>query len=331
MNIRKLRKEECVGDINYNPVVIDGQDKHVESDFFIKNRDEINGMVKDRGCVILKGFGIDSVEKYEKIFQDLGINLATEYRPGIAPRVSKSASGKSFSSTEASRYMSITPHNEMAYTNYRPSIVAFWCQLAPTKYGETPLFDCSKIDSKWFSPTIKMKRTFTKDKTAFDSNGNTDAGGSTWTGSFGTDDKHLVNKYCDDIGMNYEWFPGDKLVTTIETKQIIDGYLQLQTPLYGKDVYYYMRDRFPDRFDNEEYNKIVESESFAPPIECDVNLNREQVYEFMDSVFAASVMPKWSTGDVWIIDNIKCGHARMNVVGERSIVASLANFIDIRD
>lgn len=330
MNIRKLYKDECIGDINYEPVVIDCP-KNYSGDFFVENKNEINRIVNDRGCVILKGFGIDSIDKYEKIFQDLEIELATEYRPGIAPRIIKSKSGKSFSSTEASKYMSITPHNEMAYTNYRPSIIAFWCELAPIKYGETPLFDCSKINSKWFSPTIKMCRTFTKNKTAFDSTTKSDAGGSTWSGSFGTNNKDEVNEYCNNIGMNYKWYPEDKLVTTIETKQIINGYLQLQTPLFGKNVYYYMRDRFPDRFDNEEYNNIVESESFIPQISCDVNLNKEQIYEFMDSVFDSSVMPKWSTGDVWIINNIKCGHGRMNVVGKRSIVASLANFIDIRD
>ena len=314
---------------SYNPMIID---------FSVLNKCDYGKIMKgvnETGCAILKNTNIDNVDDYENLLISFGIELSKEYRPGIAPRVIKSASGRSFSSTEAPKYMPIPPHNEMAYSNYRPTIISFWCKTAPHIHGETPLFDCNKIyqdlkNHKVFQEKRIFSRFFPDKKTSWDSG---DVGGSSWKSSFNTEDKQIVEEFCDYIGMQYTWVDGG-LQTTIEIDPVVLDHnknkcLQLQTPLLKNIVYKYLLNKFPKRFDNEEYKKnLIDSSSAILPIKysLDEELNDNEKRLFMDSIFRNSVFPKWEKGDVWIIDNIRSAHARMNVVGEREIIASLGNF-----
>jgi hypothetical protein len=39
----------------------------------------------------------------------------------------------------------IPPHNEMAYSMVRPGVIAFGCEIAPNRYGETLIFDLLSV------------------------------------------------------------------------------------------------------------------------------------------------------------------------------------------
>jgi len=352
MNKRSLKKSE-VSEIfglnrGFEPIVLDFKNisnYDEKSKIIINNKNKIK-LMTDNNVVILKNINPITFEKYENIFDILEIKLSTEYRPGIAPRKLKSNSGKSFSSTEATKELCILPHNEMAYSNYRPSIISFWCRKKPKKFGETPLFSCSRIYDL-LSPKLKNKlskpvffnRLFTNIKTKWDRNSN--IGGSMWKNSFGTKNKNKIEKYCKKIGMNYHW-DNDKLFTKIKIQQIIfknnKKYVQLQTPLLGKDVYFFMKNKFSSRFNNRKFDKIIELENYSPPIKYSLNkkntelFSKNEINEFMNCIFKTGIVPKWEKGDIWIINNIKFAHSRMNVdiPEEREIIASLGEFIDVR-
>ena len=80
---------------------------------------------------------------------------------------------------------------------------------------------------------------------------------------------------------------------------------------------------------NEQYkNNLINSSSAMLPINysLDEQLNDNEKQLFMNSIFENSIFPRWEKGDIWIIDNIRTAHARMNVVGNREIIASLGDF-----
>tara|TARA_Y100000590_G_scaffold446604_1_gene580555 strand:+ start:2055 stop:3215 length:1161 start_codon:yes stop_codon:yes gene_type:complete len=316
----------------------------------------INYDIQNNNCVILKNFNINNVNNYEKILKILDIKLSNEYRPGIAPRISKSKSGFSFSSTEASKYLPITPHNEMAYSNYRPSIISFWCKQKPLYFGETPLFDCAKIynDLSIYSPKLLKKinyksnfnRVFPNYKSKWDYNkSNSCIGGSNWKNAFNTSNKLLINSFCNKIGMRYIWNLDNTLNTSISVNSVLlnnnKKCLQLQTPLLGSLIYDYMLDKFPNRFNNINYKDIIKQGNYSPLIKYTFisednkyyELNNKEIYKLMDIIYNNCTIPKWETDDIWLINNISCAHSRMNVSTNntyREIVTSLGNFIDIR-
>ena len=323
-----------------------------QKDIFTENNKLIRRLLRKNGCVILKGFHISTFKQYEDIFKSLKISLSQEYRPGISPRTIKSDSGMSFSSTEASRHISITPHNEMVYSNYRPKIIAFWCKEPPTKFGETPLFNCRKIynllefnDRDLFKKIIQpivFKRLFTNKKGEFDQD-NVQIGGSMWKTAFNTLDKMEVEQYCNKIGMEWEWIKEDELKTSVEIKSVLvdnqnNENIQLQTPLLGQTVYQYMKQKFPRRFDTPEYASIIEKGGTNPLIKYNFPngniLTDQEVTRYMNTIMSAGIIAKWEKGDVWIIDNVRFAHARMNVDledSQREIIASLGEFVDIRE
>ena len=343
-NLKKSEISEICQNRGFEQIVVESKSGNISTLKLL--RQDLNTKLYNHGVVILKGFNINSFEEYESIFDILNINLSREYRPGIAPRVLKSKSGKSFSSTEASKDLCITPHNEMAYSNYRPSILSFWCKKKPLKYGETPLFDCSKIIDKISSISLVNKvtqpiiytRRFSNIKTDWDIKGS-NVGGSTWEASFNTSNKKIIENYCRKIGMYYKW-DNDILNTSIKIDSVLKNgkcnCLQLQTPILGDEVYYDMIKRFPSRFDNERFHEIIKKNKYVPDIKYkfmnETLLSKYEVEKYINSVWATSIIPRWESNDVWIINNIKCAHARMNVFSSnREIVASMGDFVDIRE
>ena len=79
------------------------------------------------------------------------------------------------------------------------------------------------------------------------------AGGSCWQRAFATEDKLSVESVCRKNGVSFDWIPGSSgsppsLVTQVLLPWYTDGRLVLQTPLLGKEVYYDIIRRFPERF-----------------------------------------------------------------------------------
>ena len=66
-----------------------------------------------------------------------------QYLGGASPR--SRLEGNFFTSTEAPESYVISFHTEMCYLQQRPGKVYFYCEVAPERFGETPVFDCAGI------------------------------------------------------------------------------------------------------------------------------------------------------------------------------------------
>ena len=108
--------------------------------------------------------------------------------------------------------------------------------------------------------------------------------------------------------------------------------LILQTPILGKVVYHDIINRFPSRFDNLKVHESINSESVAPKCELlrpdggkNEFLDENDKLALMEAIWKNAIFVEWQKGDVLIINNKKIAHARMNVTGERKIVAAMAS------
>ena len=145
IEVRFLHPHELTSETNEEelPLVIDPKengDLNFLLDFVQKNKPTIATSVSNYGGILFRGFSVASQHDFKKILHLLDYNLETEYSLGVTPR--KYFSDSIFSSSEVTNSIPIIAHNEMSYLNYRPRMIAFYCEMPPTKYGETPIFNC---------------------------------------------------------------------------------------------------------------------------------------------------------------------------------------------
>ena len=164
------------------------------------------------------------------------------------------------------------------------------------------------------------------------------AGGSCWQKAFATDNPKTVEMICKKNGVRYEWLPNSNsecfpnLITHVHLPWCMNRCLILQTPILGKVVYHDIINRFPSRFDNLKVHESINSESVAPKCELqrpnggkDEFLDENDKLALMEAIWKNAIFVEWQKGDVLIINNKKIAHARMNVTGERKIVAAMAS------
>jgi Taurine catabolism dioxygenase TauD, TfdA family len=116
--------------------------------------DWFNKQLDTYGAILFRGFEVDGAEQFQKVLELLNIELEPVYHFGSAHRVR--ITDKVFTSSEAPPDTIIAPHNELNMVPVRPSVLAFFCQIQPDLYGETPIINTEKLFSS-FSPSLQHK------------------------------------------------------------------------------------------------------------------------------------------------------------------------------
>jgi hypothetical protein len=262
----------------------------------------------------------------------------------------------------------------MTYSTMRPGVVGFSCTAEAEHYGETPLFDCGAIfeslppalRERLCGTPMRFKRRFSPADTPWDTGANANedpgettrggtggssarVGGACWKRSFNMQEPGEVTAYCDQVGMSWEWEHGEvggTLLTSLDLPTAIvhpttgRACIQLQMPLLGPLVYSAMTDMFPGRFGKNEIDAAVARGAAAPPCSLGFSdgsaLSEEEVTQWFAAVWRHAVLFMWQEGDVCVVDNVGCAHARMNLdarvgaVKTRQLVTCIGDMHDAR-
>ncbi len=105
--------------------------------------DWFNKQLDTYGAILFRGFEIEGAEQFQKVLELLNVELEPLYHFGSAHRVR--ITDKVFTSSEAPPNTIIAPHNELNMVPVRPSVLAFFCQIQPDSYGETPIINTEKL------------------------------------------------------------------------------------------------------------------------------------------------------------------------------------------
>jgi len=316
------------------------------SKFISNNKQHLTLDLNKNGALLFQGF--HSATELDELARNLSFNPSSTYIPGIAPRKAYQENPFVFTSTEAPPHLPILPHNEMTYWPSPPDILMFQCKNIDTSVGagETVIFDMAKA-AAMLDPSLLEKLNqgaifqrfypgcFNPEWDVLDSI----AGGSCWKNAFATTDPSVVELICKENGAEYEWVSSNdgkspSLITRILLPWYKEGRLVLQTPLLGEAVYHDIINRFPSRFDNLKLKQSISQSSVAPKVDL-LSPSKEvpflepgEVSALMHAVWSQAVFVEWKQGDVLVIDNRAMAHARMNVAGQRTVVAVMANLVE---
>lgn len=282
-----------------------------------RHRDTVDQMLATSGGVLFRGFGIDTVERFEQLLERISKDLA-DYTYRSTPRTR--LSGKIYTSTEYPADQSIPFHNEHSYTTSWPLRIWFGCIVPASSGGETPLADSRRV---YESIRPEVRERFADKGVAYVRNYGSGFD-LPWQEVFGTEDRGEVEEFCRGTGLEFEWEKGNQL----RTRQVCQAVAR--HPKTGEMVWFNQAHLFhissmdPDvrefmemEFGEENLPRNTYFGDGSPISDEDLGHIRE-VYAQEALVFP------WQKGDVVMLDNMLIAHSRTPFTGPRKVVVGMA-------
>lgn len=310
--------------------------------FFKSNAEEIKQRVKTQGVLLFRGLPVDDPQSYEEILEALGYDLYESNYTGASPRTN--VTRKTFVSTEAPPPFIIGLHTEFCYQTIRPGMISFFCVTPAAAFGETPLFDLNAVwndlseslRGRLESNGLLYKRFLFGRRSLINFH-------KTWYDTFETYDKSVVESLLKKEGMRFRWDKDDNLATELNLPAVLmdplTGQPCISITMFNADAFVYNFRHFKERYNpalrlalewfmRREYAR---PDAFLQVLHgCGNSFTKDESCEIQRAAWDNSIIFPWKTGDLLLIDNIRFGHARLNVRKPRRLIAAMADAYDVR-
>lgn len=302
------------------PVIVRPRTSDIRIDDWIPDhRDLIEQHLRQTGAVLFRGFGVESLTRFDSVVRLLCPNLMS-YTEGATPR--KTLKDKLYTSTEFPPEYSIAPHNELSYVTTWPMRIFFSCDIAAEWRGETPIVDVRKVYQRI---PAQLRERFERHGWMLVRNYG-DGFSLPWQKVFHTEERAEVEAYCARNRIDFEWKEGDRL----RTRQVRPA--TRVHPVTGETVWFNhiafwhissleprdLRDEFLRQMKADEmpYNTFYGD---GAPIEPEVAETLRQAYDAELRSFP------WQVGDLIMIDNMLVAHGRSPYRGARRILTAMGD------
>jgi alpha-ketoglutarate-dependent taurine dioxygenase len=299
--------------------------------------------VAGNGALLLRGFPVASPADFEACLYALGYDLYQDNAGGVSPR--GKVTNATYSSTDAASPFVIGIHTEFSYQSVRPSMISFYCDTAPALYGETPVFDCAAVlddlgdalQHKLKTVGLRYNRFFSAGKkTLFNFR-------KPWKDAFLTADKAVVERHLEHEGITYRWDRQGNLATQHTVPAVVtdpvSGRECLNIAIFNGDTFAYNIGHFAHRYSPLKRHVVQwfvrregsKKDAFLRTTFGDGSeFSRAESEAIQKAAWANAIAHRWLPGDMLVLNNIRFGHARLNVAGARRIVTAMGNRYDIR-
>lgn len=289
-------------------------------EYFNANKILINNILAVNGAIIFRNCGIDSVDDFSFILDEIADNLK-KYTGGNTPRTK--IKSKIYTSTEYDKSETINQHNELSYSINYPKKIYFCCITPSNIGGETPIADCRDILKSMNPEIIQM---FKEKGVKYIRNLHSGQGiGKSWQDTFETKNKKEVELLCSIDNSEFEWKSNGNLRITQNRPAIIEH------PITNEEVWFNQIDIFhPSQLSKEIYETLLiycNNNLFDFPIfGCfgDGSIISDKIInEIRDLINSKRIIYKWKKGDLLVLDNIHISHGRMPFNGERKVLVAM--------
>jgi alpha-ketoglutarate-dependent taurine dioxygenase len=287
-----------------------------------ENAAPLNLLLLEHGAILLRGFGLGSVQDFHSLLDASGIKLMN-YIEKATPR--EKVSGQVYTSTIFPPEHRIALHNELSYVRQWPGRIAFFCEVAPGVDGETPIADVRRVLAR-IAPEVREK---------FDRLGwllvrNFGSGiGPSWQDSLSVQSGDAAEAYFRKSETEWQWLDGNSDKSRLRTFQ---RRLAVQRhPMTGEDLWFNhiafwhsstlareVRDSLLADFgrDNLPYETFYGDGS---EISKDVIEHLSKAYD------AETLKFPWVQGDLLLLDNMLVAHGRSTYSGQRRILTAMGD------
>ncbi|WP_250125636.1 condensation domain-containing protein [Chroococcidiopsis sp. CCMEE 29] len=282
------------------------------------NREFIETNLLKHGAILFRGFKVNSVPEFENFAQAVCPELFGEY--GDLPR--EGISSKVYGSTPYPSDQAILFHNESSHLHRWPMKIWFFCVQPAQQGGETPIVDSRKI-FQLLDPKIRAR--FQQKQLMYVRN-YTDNLDVSWQEFFHTTDKSVVEDYCRQACINFEW--KDNGLRTRQIRPAVTKHPKTDELVFFNQIQLHhiscldpaVRESLLSLFGEENLPRHVYYGD-RTPIEDSVIDEIQAVYR------QATISFPWRKGDVLMLDNMLTAHGRNPYVGSRKIVVAMGEMM----
>lgn len=274
---------------------------------------ELKKKVDQSGAVLLRGFDVDTIEKFSNISKMFG-SVDVDMSCSAGPRIDMGHNV--FTSNEAPPNKPIPVHHEMAQCVNYPSYILFYCMIPPTQGGCTPIIKssavCNEFQKKFEKITARIKNKGVRYLRQFPSTTDHSSPlGKSWKDTFGVKTRCELEKVLTEKNVKWKWLENNDIETISEPMQIFKKYndeeiifMAAETSLLNQSTGPMKKLLYGDleEFDEETSNAFIYIGEFA---------------------YIESSRIPWEKFDVLILNNNMVMHSRDPFVGERKILVSL--------
>lgn len=282
------------------------------------HREEIRVRRQRHGAVLLRGFADATVHTFEPAVESLAGDVL-RYTERSSPRTS--VGGRVYTSTEHPPDQTIFLHNEQSYNVTWPGIIAFHCVTAPGEGGATPLAGCRsvlrRIDADALEKLRRLGYAYVRNFR--------EGIGLDWREAFQTDDRAVVESYCREHRMDFEWRGNEELRTT-QRRAVVHTHAQTGDETWFNHLTFFHVSTLHEDVRSALLSSMGEEElphqtyyGDGSPLEPDMLDHLRAAY------LEEQVSFPWQEGDVLVVDNMLTAHGRAPFKPPRKIVVAMAD------
>lgn len=311
-------------------------------DYLSSNRDAVRDYLERCGALYFRGFDLNGAADFQDTLIALGYDLLGSNFGGASPR--PRVRDKVFLSTAAPGPFIIGYHTEFVYQQRRPGMIAFYCEQAPERYGETPFFDCARVyDSLGDALKEKLETLGVRYYRRFYGKRSPLNFRKTWSEVFDTNDKSVVETYLREEGADFQWLDDDSLVTELSLPAIVTDPLtkrkMLSVTMFTGESFAYNFWHFRERYSwatRYLLSWFVHRETRPGNRFLFVTLGdstpftRAECEEIQQACWRNAIISRWREKDFVLLNNKRWAHGRLNVGGRRKIIVAMGDQFDVR-
>jgi alpha-ketoglutarate-dependent taurine dioxygenase len=283
-------------------------------------RSELETLLLRAGAILFRGFTVDTIERFDRFA------AAVSTSPAILAEESSPRSGlggQVFTSTDYPAHLPIQFHNEYSYSGAWPMKLFFACLRPAEKGGATPIASSrgvltripSDIREKFRSLGVRYQRNFFPNM------------GVAIERAFGTSSRSEIENYCKQVGISYRWRDDGGLTTTQFGEAIVQHPVTREEVWFNHAFFFNVRAIEPlslrDALLLEDEADLSTNTYYGDgtPIEA------ETIEAIREAFQAEAYSGEWERGDVLLIDNMLCAHARAPFEGQRQIAVVMTDAV----
>jgi alpha-ketoglutarate-dependent taurine dioxygenase len=283
------------------------------------NREFIETKLLEHGAILFRSFNLNSVSAFENLAQAICPELFAEY--GGLPRAE--TSGKVYGSTSYPPDQAILFHNESSHLHRWPLKIWFFCVQSAQQGGETPIVDCRKV-YQLIDP--KLREQFQQKQVMYVRNYIKGLDVS-WQEFFRTTDRDVVEEYCREATIDFEWLSGNGLRTR-KVNPAITKHPKTGEMVFFNQIQLHHVSCLESAVQESLLSLFGEDNLPRHAYWGDHSPIKDSVMEKIRAAYQeATISFSWQQGDVLMLDNMLIAHGHNPYVGTRKIMVTMGEMI----